>query len=135
MTKTENERYRGVLAATKPSRAIVYTLISDIDVQSKLGVAVDSESAVIMADDLRKEAESFLSSIVLNVPETGIGVTPQDWFDNDELDRDLTPLIEQVIDVDTGVKLALRHHKDPGQDLAGLEFDKSSRQAGKEGST
>ena len=37
---------------------------------------------------MRKEAENFLSSIVLNVPEKGIGVTPQDWFDNDELDRD-----------------------------------------------
>jgi hypothetical protein len=60
---------------------MVYSLISDIDVQSKLGVAADSESAVIMADDLRKEAENFLSSIVLNVPETGIGVSPQDWFD------------------------------------------------------
>ena len=74
---------------------MVYSLISDIDVQSKLGVAADSESAVIMADDLRKEAENFLSSIVLNVPERDIGVTPQDWFDLDELDRDLTPLIEQ----------------------------------------
>jgi len=44
---------------------------------------------------LRKEAETFLSSIVLNIPEKGIGVAPQDWFDQDELDRDLTPLIEQ----------------------------------------
>ena len=88
MTKTENERYWGVLAATKPSRTIVYTLISDTDVQSRLGVAADSESAVIIADDLRKEAENFLSSIVLQLPLKGIGVTPQDWFDGDELDRD-----------------------------------------------
>jgi hypothetical protein len=88
-----------------------------------------------MADDLRKEAENFLSSIVLNVPETGIGVTPQDWFDNDELDRDLTPLIEQIVDVEVSFKLALRRRKDPtGQDLGALEFDKSSREAKKEGS-
>ena len=125
---------RGILAFTKAGRHNVYTLISDIDVQSKLGVAPDSESSAIIADDLRKEAENFLSSIVLNVPETGIGVTPQDWFDNDELDRDLTPLIEQVVDVEAIFKLVLRHRKDPSQDLAGLEFDKSSRQAGKEGS-
>ena len=104
---------RGVLAFTKAGRHNVYTLISDIDVQSRLGNAADSESAVSMTADLQKEAEIFLSSIVRNVPETGIGVTPQDWFDNDELDRDLTPLIEQVIDVDTGVKLALRHRRIP----------------------
>jgi len=77
MTKTQNERHRGILTFSKAGRHNVYTLISDIDVQSRLGVAADSESAVIMADDLRKEAENFLSSIVLNVPERGIGVTPQ----------------------------------------------------------
>ena len=81
MTKTENERYRGILAFTKAGRHNVYTLISDIDIQSRLGVAPDSESSVIIADDLRKEVETFLSSIVLNVPEKGIGVAPQDWFD------------------------------------------------------
>jgi hypothetical protein len=95
MTKTANKEDRGILAFTKAGRYNVYTLISEIDVQSRLGVAGDSGSPVIVETDFQKEAEIFLSSIVLNVPERGIGVTPQDWFDNDELDRDLTPLIEQ----------------------------------------
>jgi hypothetical protein len=95
MTKTENERYRGILAFSKAGRYNVYTVISEIDIQSRLGVAGDSKSPVIVEIDFQKEAEIFLSSIVLNVPERSIGVTPQDWFDNDELDRDLTPLIEQ----------------------------------------
>jgi hypothetical protein len=95
MTKTANEEYKGILAFTKAGRCNVYTLISDIDVQSKLGNVTDSESVTSTTADLQKEAETFLSSIVLNVPERGIGVAPQDWFDLDELDRDLTPLIEQ----------------------------------------
>ena len=67
---------------------MVYSLISDIDVQSRLGVAGDSKSPVIVEIDFQKEAEIFLSSIVLQLPLKGIGVTPQDWFDGDELDRD-----------------------------------------------
>jgi hypothetical protein len=94
MTKTANEEDRSLLALTKPSREIVYTLISDIEVQNGLEQTADSESAAQTYSDLQKEAENFLSSIVTNVSERGIGVSPQDWFDQDELDRDLTPLIE-----------------------------------------
>jgi len=82
--RKETELLFSSISEGLPERLIgmmVYSLVSDIDVQSRLGVALDSESSVIMADDLRKEAENFLSSIVLNVPEKGIGVAPQDWFD------------------------------------------------------
>jgi len=81
MTKTENERYRGIVALTKTNRQIVYTLISDIDIQTTLEQTADSESAAQTYSNLQKEAESFLSSIALNLPERGIRVTPQDWFD------------------------------------------------------
>jgi hypothetical protein len=70
-----------VLPATKQSRQIAYTLISDIDIQSRLGNVTDSDSVTLTTSDLQKEAEIFLSSIVLNMPEKGIGVSPQDWFD------------------------------------------------------
>jgi len=79
MTKTENECYRGILALTKPSRAIVYTFISDIDIQTTLEQTADSGSAAQTYSDLQKEAETFLSSIALNLPERGIGRIGAYW--------------------------------------------------------
>jgi len=73
MTKTQNERYRGILTLTKPNRQIVYTLISDTDIQTTLEQTADSGSAAQTCSNLQKEAESFLSSIALNLPEWGIG--------------------------------------------------------------
>jgi len=51
------------MALTKPSREIVYTLISDIEVQNGLEQTADPESAAQTYSDLQKEAESFFSSI------------------------------------------------------------------------
>jgi hypothetical protein len=67
---------RAILAFSKVGRYNVYTLVSDIDTQSRLGIADNSGLSAIMPEDLQKEAETFLSSIVLQVPEKGIGVTP-----------------------------------------------------------
>jgi hypothetical protein len=51
------------MALTKPSREIVSTLISDIEVQNSLEQTADPESATHTYSDLQKEAESFFSSI------------------------------------------------------------------------
>jgi len=56
------------MALTKPSREIVYTLISDIEVQNGLEQTADPESAAQTYSDLQKEAESFFSSISPQLP-------------------------------------------------------------------
>lgn len=79
---------RSLLAFTKAGRYNVYTLISDIDVQSRLGNVTNPESVTFVTTDLQKEAENFLSSIVLDVPQKATGVIPQDWFDHDGRGRE-----------------------------------------------
>jgi len=81
MTKTENERYRGIVALTQPNSQIVYTFLSDIDVQNGLEQTADPESAAQTYSNLQKEAENFLSSIVTSLPAGAMAVVPQDWFD------------------------------------------------------
>jgi hypothetical protein len=51
------------MALTKPSGEIVYTFISDIEVQNGLEQTADPESAAQTYSDLQKETESFFSSI------------------------------------------------------------------------
>jgi len=73
MTKTVNGEDRSLLAFTEVGRCNVYTLISDTDIQSKLGNVTDSDSVTFTTADLQKAAENLLSSIVRNLPERGIG--------------------------------------------------------------
>jgi len=74
---------------------------------------------------LQKEAESFFSSFLGDLPEGFIGLTPEDWFDSDELDRDLTPLIEQqTAETKPGLKVALKARKEPGQQKLAGPVDK-----------
>jgi hypothetical protein len=59
------------MALTKPSREIVYTFISDIEVQNGLEQTADPKSATQTYSDLQKEAESFFSSISERAAQVG----------------------------------------------------------------
>jgi hypothetical protein len=86
---------RGILAVTKAGSENVYSLISALESTGlRVGELGDSQSPSEIAAKLQKEAELFFSSISEGLPQQLIGLTPADWFDQDELDRDLTPLIE-----------------------------------------
>jgi hypothetical protein len=95
MTKTQNERHGGILALTKPGRENVYNAISALDVENITNHLLDPTSRSLIAAKMQKEAETFFSSISDEFAQDLMGLTPEDWFDADELDRDLTPLIEQ----------------------------------------
>jgi hypothetical protein len=120
---------RGVVAFTKPAGENVYTLIQGQDGQNPPIQLSDLESKREINVKFQKEAENFLSLIVTNVPSEAIGVQLEDWFDRDELDRDLTPLIEQqAAESEASLKMALRARK------GAPDLDKTSGPAQKEGS-
>lgn len=126
---------RGILAVTKPSRENVYSAISGLEVENITNHLLDAESRSQIAVKMQKEAENFFNGISAGLPHDLIGLTPEDWFDKDELDRDLTPLIEQqTTEPEATFKVALKARKNaPQQDLGGLEFDKSSGATAKGG--
>jgi len=126
---------KGILAVTKPSSENVYSIISSFETKETHSLLGDDQSPSMIAAELQKEAESFFSSVLDGLPERLTSLTPEDWFDSDELDRDLTPLIEQqTTEPEAGFKVALKARKNaPQQDLGGLEFDKSSGPAAKGG--
>lgn len=126
---------RGWLAATKPSGENVYTLILSGDSDNLTVPLLDAKSRSEISQKMQKEAETFFAGISQGLPQALTGLTPEDWFDQDELDRDLTPLIEQqVSEPEASFKVALKARKNaPPQDFGGLEFDKSSGPAAKGG--
>jgi hypothetical protein len=62
------------ITVTRPSRDDVYSLISDVDAAGVLNQTGDSESPAQTRLKLQKEAETFFSSIVTNLPERLIGI-------------------------------------------------------------
>jgi len=128
---------RGILAVSKLGAENVYSLISapeGIDVRVDKVSDLRSESEIGVK--LQKEAESFFFSISAGLSQQLIGLSPEDWFDQDELDRDLTPLLEpQSVEAEAVLKVALKARKDRAQqDLGGLQFDKAAGPAKKEAS-
>ncbi len=83
---------RGLLASTKPSRENVYNLVSESEVENLTKIVSSPEQETQIAAELAKEAETFFSASSQEAPLPAIGVSVEDWFDQDELDRDLTPL-------------------------------------------
>jgi hypothetical protein len=112
---------KGLLAVTKPSSENVYSIISAFETKETHSLLGDGQSPSIIAAELHKEAESFFSSVLDALPERLTSLTPEDWFDRDELDRDLTPLIEQqTAQTEASLKIALKARK------SSLDLDKSS---------
>lgn len=85
---------KGLLASSKPSRDNVYSLISESKIENLTKIVLGSEKSSQIAAKLKEEAETFFSSISSLPAEAPIAITPEDWFDQDELDRDLTSLTE-----------------------------------------
>jgi hypothetical protein len=112
---------RGIVGVTKPGRENVYSAISSLEAETLANDLLDAESRSQIAVKMQKEAETFFAGISDGLPRELMGLTPEDWFDQDELDRDLTPLIDQQApETETSFKVALRHRKDPAQqDLGG----------------
>jgi len=128
---------RGILAVTKAGNENVYSLISTPENMGlRVGKVSDSQSESEITVKLQKEAESFFSSISQGLPQQLIGLTPADWFDTDELDRDLTPLLEQATEAETALKVPLKERKDRvrQRQMGGLSDDKTAGPTAKEGS-
>jgi len=63
-------------AVSKPKGENVYTVISDVDIESALKEVSDSESETKNTTELQKEAEALFSSISRDLPERLIGLPP-----------------------------------------------------------
>jgi hypothetical protein len=126
---------KGILAVTKPSSENVYTLLSMPEIQNKQALGSDLPSEPVIREKLQKEAETFFSTISQNLPQRMLGLTPEDWFDEDELDRDLTPLLEQAIETDPTLKVPLKERKDRirQREMGPLSADKMTGPVKKEG--
>ncbi len=125
---------RGLLAATKPSVENVYTPISGLDEQEAVIKSADCLSAEETKTKFQQEAGNFFSSISTGLPERLLGLTLEDWFDRDELDVNITPLLEQD-SLDAPLKVPLKERKDRliAREMGPLTADKAITVQQKEG--
>jgi len=127
---------KGILAVTKPSGENVYTLLSAPELATPPESLLSSEESKVPRDKLQKEAETFFAGISPGLPQRLLDVAVEDWFDKDELDRDLTPLLEQATEAETVLKVPLKERKDRvrQRQMGGLSDDKTAGPTAKEGS-
>jgi DNA-binding transcriptional ArsR family regulator len=119
---------KGVLAKSKAGGENVYSVISIPENEAETVFIANRGLATEISEKLRKEAETFFSGISSQLPQRMLSLTCQDWFDQDELDRDLTPLLEQAAEPETPFKVPLKERKDRirQREMGGLSDDKST---------
>jgi len=103
---------RGILASTKIGGENVYSVISIPEGLTGHISSANPASAQDIRAKLQKEAETFFSGISPEIPQRMLALSPQDWFDRDELDRDLTPLLQQSVEAEPTLKVPLKERKD-----------------------